>query len=568
MRNKILTIIVFACLGFIIYSNTFRCSFHLDDENSIITNLSIRRISDPGAVWKFWPTRFITYLSVGLNYHFHKLDVRGYHLFNLVAHIFCAVLVYWFFLLTLRAPAVKGGKIANHAGLAAFFAGLIFLTHPVQTQGVTYIIQRAVSLTTFFYLASLCLYIKAMLLPSENNNSAVRGLFYFGSILSAVIAMFTKEIAVTLPLMILLYYFYFLKTKKGANYKYVIPFFVLFLIIPLTMILTKSIDFINMRRVVEDSVNISPLHYLFTQFAVMVTYIGRLFVPINQNLDYDYPIAKTLLCPPVLAGLFVLIFILFIAVRIFARHRLISFGICWFFLTLVPESSIIPIKDVIFEHRLYLPMVGYSIFLVSALYYFIGENSRIIMRLIILASVSWYSFLTYERNFIWNDDITLWSDVVNKSPKKARGYENRGFAYQIKGDFDKAAADYNEALKFNPFRAGTYSNLGIIYQIKGDIDSAIGNFNKALLLSPDLAGVYYNRGYAYQLKGYIVQAIADYSKAIEINPSYADAYNNRGNAYLNKGDFDKAMADYNKALKIDPGYAPAKYNRDKMYSGK
>ena len=142
------------------------------------------------------------------------------------------------------------------------------------------------------------------------------------------------------------------------------------------MFLTKSVDFIGMRRVLETPPGISPWQYLFTQFRVIVTYIRLLFIPINQNLDYDYHIVKSLFELPALASLIFLGSILTIAIRIFSKYRLISFGIFWFFLTLLPESSIIPIKDVIFEHRLYLPMVGFSFFLVSYIYY-IFENKTL-----------------------------------------------------------------------------------------------------------------------------------------------------------------------------------------------
>ena len=123
------------------------------------------------------------------------------------------------------------------------------------------------------------------------------------------------------------------------------------------------------------SMGISPMHYLLTQFRVMVTYIRLVFLPVNQNLDYDYPIFKSIFEFPVLISFLFLIFILFSAKRLFSKYRLVSFSIFWFFLTLLPESSLFPIHDVIFEHRLYLPLVGYSMFLVSSVYYLLGKNS-------------------------------------------------------------------------------------------------------------------------------------------------------------------------------------------------
>ena len=176
--------------------------------------------------------------------------------------------------------------------------------------------------------------------------------------------------------MILLYEFSFFKTRKDINWKYLVPFLLTLLIIPVTMFFTKisnvSRDTAILQKGPQD---ISPMHYLLTQFRVMVTYIRLVFLPLNQNLDYDYPVSKSIFELPVLISFLFLITILFCAKRLFSKYRLVSFSIFWFFLTLLPESSLLPIKDVIFEHRLYLPLVGYSIFLVSGIYYILGKNS-------------------------------------------------------------------------------------------------------------------------------------------------------------------------------------------------
>ena len=156
-----------------------------------------------------------------------------------------------------------------------------------------------------------------------------------------------------------------------------IPFLLTLFIIPVTMLFThnQSIDSHEMHSAIEGSADISSMHYLLTQFRVMVTYIRLLFLPLNQNLDYDYPISKSLFELPALISFLFLITILFFAKRLFSKYRLVSFSIFWFFLTLLPESSLFPIKDVIFEHRLYLPLVGYSMFLVSGVYYLFRKES-------------------------------------------------------------------------------------------------------------------------------------------------------------------------------------------------
>ncbi|MFH0731927.1 MAG: tetratricopeptide repeat protein, partial [Candidatus Omnitrophota bacterium] len=414
-------------------------------------------------------------------------------------HLCAAITIWWLTILTLQTPALRDNKISGHSNIIALFTTLIFVSHPIQTQAVTYIIQRATSLATLFYVLSLAFYVKFRLLQCEENKSRIRFSYYALSFLALILAMFSKEMTITLPFVILLYELCFFKDKR-IEWKPVIPFFVTLLIIPITMAATKSVDFHQMRLVRETGLGALPSNYLLTQFRVIVTYIRLLFIPVNQNLDYDYSVSKTLFDLPTLFSLSLLAIILIAAVKIFRRYRLISFGIFFFFLTLLPESSIIPIQDIIFEHRLYLPMAGFAVFVVSAIYY-IFENRGIkpVIAMLSIAVIS-YSILAYNRNLVWTDRFILWNDTVLKSPNKARPFNNRGNAYEDKGNIEQALSDYNIAIELDP------------------------KYPKA----------YNNRGNAYSRKGNFDQALSDYNKAIEIDPKRPKAYNNRGNAYLRK----------------------------------
>jgi len=559
-------LILLCCLGIIIYSNTFHSSFHFDDAGFIAGDPGIRNPAHLRVIWNFWPTRFITYLSLAFNWQLSQSNTFGYHLFNLMVHLGGAILSWWLALLTFSTPAIKNQKISHHSDLIALFVGLIFLAHPIQTQAVTYIIQRATSLAALFYLAALCLYAKSRLLEQVKITPLALGKFYYlGSLVSAVLAMFTKEIAVTLPLAVLLYEFCFLKTQKSFNWRQLLPFLFTLFIIPLTMFLTKSVNFIEMRRASESVPGISPWHYLLIQFQVIVTYLRLLFLPLKQNLDYDYPIVQTVLNLPTLASLFLLLLLIFTAIRLFSKYRLISFSIFWFFLTLLPESSVIPINDPIYEHRLYLPMFGFSLFLASTLYYFIGDKRLKLTLLLLCIIVAGYSILTFTRNFFWKDELTLWNDTVRKSPQKARPYHNRGNAYKDKGEFDRALSDYNKALAIDPDLAISYVNRGIIHQNKGNFNQAISDFNKALALDPDLALAYNSRGVIYKSRGNLNLAFSDYNEAIAKDPNLASAYTNRGNLYQIKGNLDLALSDYNKAIAIDPDLSSAYNNRGNIY---
>lgn len=529
-NNNVLAIIILCCLGIGIYCNSFYSPFYFDDDSSIIKNLNIKNLENLRLIWDFWPTRFITYLSIAFNYHLHQLRVFGYHLFNFVIHLCTAILVRWFILLTFTTPAMKKDKIRQHANLIAFFAAGIFISHPIQTQAVTYIVQRATGLAALFYLLSFCLYIKSRILGIEENDSKLNYRFYyFASLMITLAGMFTKELVITLPLAIIVYELCFFKIQAGLKWKKILPFFIVSLIIPLTMAVTNSINFREMKKVSEYTPNMHPWNYLLTQFKVMITYLRLLFLPLKQNLDYDYPIAKTLLEPATMFSFLLLLIILVIAIRIFYKYRLVAFSVFWFFLILLPESSVIPINDVIVEHRLYLPMLGYSIFLVSLLHYIVKNKTLRVIILILI--IQGYAFMTYSRNSVWQDEIILGKDIVRKSPKKARAYVHLGTAYMRKRIYSPAIDNFIRAIEIAPDYSDAYYNLGAIYYEKNDFDKAIFYFNKAIQTDPMNLEANYYRGMSFNYKKEYGKAISDFKQVLHINAGYIDAYRPLANAY-------------------------------------
>ena len=567
--TPLFSILLIAALGVIIYSNSLHCSFHFDDNPAIFGISAVKDISNLKNIWDFWPSRFITYLSMSLNYHFNGLNVFGYHLFNLGVHLISAILVWWLTRLTLSAPLMEKDKIVLHANAVSLLVGLLFVSHPIQTQGVTYIIQRAASMATLFYLASLSLFVKSRLLQIQEPGSTTWKSYYIWSLVMAIAAMFTKETAITLPLMILLYEYSFIKTKRSINWMRQAPFLLTMLIIPSVVLVTKTEITREIHDVLEGPKGMSPDGYLLSQFRVMVTYIRLVLLPVNQNLDYDYPVFKSIFELPVFISFLSLAAILIFAANLFSKYRLVSFSIFWFFGALLPESSLLPSQDVIFEHRLYLPLVGYSLFLVSGLYYLIANNNIKIMTVILMVVIACNAVLTYQRNKVWKDDLSLWNDAVLKSPHKSRPYNNRGIAYyRLKGSYEKAISDYSKAILLNNTYAEAYNNRGLAYDAIGHYDQAIFDCTRAIKLEPQDSNAYYNRGFAYDAKGNYDQAISDFNQAIRLNPQYADAYNNRGFAYDAKDNHDQAIYDYSKAIELDPQQARAYNNRGRAYGAK
>ncbi len=558
------SIALITIVGGIAYSNSTLCSFHFDDFRFIAGNPVIKNLQDLISIWNYYPCRFIAFLSFALNYHFHHLNVFGYHLINITIHLLTAILVWWLTLLTLSTPIFKNDKITRHTDLIALFTGLVFVSHPLQTEAVTFIWQRTASMATMFYLASLCLYVKSRFIPKKS--------YYIGSLITAILAMFTKETAITLPIMILIYEYCFFNNKEnGGTIKrrhLLTPFLLTILIIPLTMFFTKSTQSISaqeMQNAINGTTKINPAHYFLTEFRVMITYIRLAFLPINQNLDYDYPIYKNILELPVLGSIIFLLAILYGAKKLFSKYRLLSFSIIWFLATLLPESGSYALGDVIVEHRLYLPMAGYSLFIVAGMFYLLGRKNIKMMVWALVMAITCNLILTYERNKVWKNDLTLWNDTVIKSPHKARPYNGRGLVFLHQGDLTKAMADLNKAVELNPSYAEAYNNRGLVYGNQRKYPGALTDFTKAIKLDPTDSQAYNNRGFIYAAQGDLTHALQEINKAIELNPDYADAYYNLGKIYTLQGKLSQAISGYNNAISIDPDYENAYNNRGSVY---
>lgn len=545
--SRTILVISFFLLGILVYSNTFSNPFHFDDISFIAENYAIRNIGNIGALWNYWPTRFTGIFSLALNYKFHQLEVLGYHLVNLFMHIGTSLLVLWFTRLIFLAPAMEAQEISKNKNRITLFISLIFLVHPVQTEAINYIFQRVTILAAFFYLASLCLYIKAALLRQAKK--AASNFYYSLSLAAALAGMFSKEVVFTLPLTVSLFHFCFLREKGRADWKYIIPFFVMLPIIPVTILITKPLVFMNVQKFFENPA-VNSGSYVFTQFRVLVTYLRLFLFPVEQNLDYDYPLSKSFWEIPALSSFILLLFILIIGIRAFKRYRLASFGILWFFITLLPESSIIPLSDVIYEHRLYLPLTGCSIAAVSSIYYFLGKKRPLIAGIVLVSAIICCSVLSYNRNLVWKSEFSLWNDTVLKSPKKVRPYNERGLAYLDKGDYDKAILDFTQAVSLNPGYADGYYNRGLSYFKKADYDKAILDFSQAIKLNKQIQKAYYNRGLSYYIKKQYDSAVSDFKQVLSITPDFTEVYNFLCSSYSSGGKHKEASDCYARTREI------------------
>lgn len=600
--------LILTFLGFLIYSNVLHGPFIFDDEENIVNNNQAHNISN--FLKDFSGTRYVGFLSFALNYYFGGLNTFGYHLVNIVIHILNAILVYILVSLTFKTGIGKGiGKdkdISLSIPLPAFIAfavSLIFLVHPIQTQAVSYITQRFTSLATFFYLLALVLYVKYRLWAIAMGNGQwekpityrLSPIAYCLSIIFTIFAMKTKEISFTLPFIIALYEFTFFRNKDSrpitlnSRLLYLLPFFLTLFIIPMTLLLPEYMDALSTGSDVgkiiregqlRDIATIPAAIYLLTQFRVIITYIRLLFFPANQTFWYDYPLSYSILEPAAFFPLIFLLSVIAFAVYLYIRSQkmnnsygiLISFGILWFFITLSVESSVIPINDAIFEHRIYLPSVGFILSATAAIscgFDYPGKKIKkslhnYLLFIIIIIAIA-LSFFTYKRNILWGDGYMMYVDNAAKSPNRTIVRYNLGIIYERQGKPENAMNEYLFVLNLNPYDADAHNNLANIYAGQDRLDMAIDEYKAVLRINPKLAHVYYSLGVAYFKQGRIDDAIIQYLIALRLKPFYPEAYNNLGNAYAEQNKFDKAIKEYLKALEFNPNYANAYYNLGNAY---
>lgn len=562
-------ILVFS-LGLIIYSNSFDCSFHFDDKNNIIENTSLRDLTNPGKIWnesKLGKTRFIPYLSFALNYKFGNLDVWGYHLVNLLIHLLNAYLVYWLTILVFTSPNLREHHLARHKYFIAPVVALLFVSHPLATQSVTYIVQRMASMAAMFYFLSVALYIKARFSESK---SFQKQILFAGAFASALLAMFSKENAFTLPITILLTELILFRKValpfRLTDYRHLALLATAAGFFVFAMIRLASALFDPLLPTGGNHFTVTPLSYLLTQFPVIVKYIRLLFLPVNQNLDHDIQMSETLLDFTTLSSLLMLVSIVVLAIRLYRNHKIFTFGIFWFFIALSIESGVIPIEDLMFEHRTYLPSFGFFLTVTSGIFYFLWDKYKGMAIALLMLMIVSNSILTFKRNNVWKNELTLWNDAVSKSPEKARPYLNRGVANWDRGNRKQALEDYQKAVQLSP---GNYSsahfNLAVAFESFGQWDLAIENYNKTISLSPQNAEARSGLGVCYSNKGMADKAIAEFTSAIKLFPGNSRYYYNRGNTYMNNKQWIEAEADFSTAIRLDPQYIDAIINRATLY---
>lgn len=558
---------LFLLAAFVLYGNTLSGAFHFDDFIFIVQN---PELTDPFAVRTIWeegsaPTRFVTYWTFAWNYYFHQYDVTGYHVVNILIHGLNSVIVFWLTGMLASRLAVLGRLPPGRVRPAALIAALVFLCHPLQTQAVTYLCQRFASLATLFYLLSVGCYVRGRLTGRR------RGGWWAAACGAGLAGMFTKQIVLTLPVTVLLTEWLFFR-DAAMSWRGLWRHGWVILAAAAGCLLIPAVYAFNVESILlreYESLShrgdlLNAWTYFLTQSRVIWTYIRLLLWPAGQNLLYDFPASTAWWAPKVIAGFGGIAVLISAALAGRRRYPLAAFGVLWFFTALMVESGFIPIRHVIFEHRVYLPMFGFA--LVAAQILTLRRIPVGAAFTLAVATVLILSVLTVRRNTVWRDGISLWSDVLEKSPGQIRAYTHLATNYLNQRDFDRALDIYTAAIAVDPERAESYNNRGNVYAALKRYDLALADYRRALALDPTLEKTYNNVGTIYNKRKQFVQALDHYNRAIELNPSNAGAYFNRANVYLQRNELDKAFADYTRSIENNPFQKKAYYYRSQIYA--
>jgi tetratricopeptide (TPR) repeat protein len=540
-------------LGSLLYWKSMGVPWYYDDYNNIVQNELIRDFD--GALHNLFGNRGLAYITFAINYSLGELSVFGYHLANLAVHIIASFIVY----LLLH-------HLYEESPWPAVFGALIFLAHPLQTQAVTYIVQRMASLAALFYLAAVLFYVKARKEYKGRSCffSQRHVFFYVVALLLGFASALTKENAATLPLALVLVDSALFKGEKfltKEKIRYLLPFVAIpvFLVLQQLFLpgstleqtqekifyLTADDGSISLNFVEAGEIRIRAL---FTQFGILWEYVRLFLLPYGQTLEYGYPLVASVVNLNCLLGLAAILSALVFAFWIRKTNCLITLGIFWFFTTISTEATIVTL-DPKYEHRLYLPMLGLILLVIDPFFRYIRGSIRyplLIGMLVIL------SYLTFARNALWASPIEFWSDNVRKAPHSYIPKSHLATALADAGRYGEALPLQQEVVNALPNQKH-FNNLGRIYLQLGDTANAKAIFAQLVASKPGESEINLNYSIVLGEAGDFSQALVYGQKAAAAAPNNDRVLTNLGIAYARLGDSDKAEDALRRALALNSG---------------
>jgi cytochrome c-type biogenesis protein CcmH/NrfG len=463
----------------------------------------------------------------------HGESVFGYHVVNFVIHYLTGIfLFFWLRLL----PVVKNDELKKNWFPAV--VALFFLLHPVQTQSVTYIIQRMTSLSGLCLILSVFLYTKGRFKHIETANIKSVIHYYFLSLFFGVLGVLSKQPAAVFPVILLLIELFFVRSKEGKIFRsYLIAVFSIGLLAIVTLLFTMGLP--------AETTSVSRVEYFATQLIVIPRYFQMMLIPVGMNIDHGVKFVDSLFNTWSILGFLFLLATLIYGFFMLKKEPLILFGLLWIFVTLFIESSIFPITDPMFDHRMYLPLVGFGMALWSIVNRYVFSKSFKLQRPVIVGVLLLLSISTIARNSVWNSRVAIWTSVTESYPDHLRGWMALGKMYlnDDEKDVRKSIECFEKARSINPELEENLMDLAFSYMLTRQEDKAIACYEKLKTAK--------NREYReqaikvlsayYVSKGNIDDAATYLRNDLKLQPNDSETWKRLFALYFDKKEFQKAF---------------------------
>lgn len=548
LKNQVCAIMLIAICGLLGFAGTIYSPFQYDDAHAIVRNPYIKELS------KFQETvgienlinRSILLLTFAINRDVGGLDVFGYHLVNTLIHIYVGILL--FFVTKELSVLMPYTETRLPIAVAVFY-----MLHPLTVESVAYLSSRSALLVALFYLLSFYCFAKYINLRNSHNSAQTRN---YISLPILAIAFFmlgtgTKETIITLPIMAVIYLW--LRPSQTLFKKDLGKYLLIFLPV-LAAYVAYRIWMGRLFKAQESFELMDQYLYFLTQIKVIVFYyLMKWFLPINLNFEPHIRLVTDwadLQCVAALGVMFLMAW--------FIKQPLAKFALFWALVTVLPESSFIPLKQLASEHRTYLPGMGISLLMgMGCLQLTRGFSSA---RLAMLSFIILMALLTLHRGLDYRSEINLWEDTARKSPEKILVHNNLASAYIDKKRYEDAERELRLILKLDPTYGNAYSNLGAIYAGQQQWEKAKREFDQALLYNSENPANFYNAGLMRINLKAPAESIVYLERAIEMKPEVADYHFTLGEAYRLLKRFDEALKEYRITLTYQPGHVQALNN--------
>lgn len=561
------------------YSNSFAGPFVFDDLRAIPENPSIRRLWPLGPV--LMPEvdggltisgRPLVNLSLAVNYALGGESVHSYHLANLLIHALAGLTLFGVARRTCLQPGLTT-RFGTAALPLGWMAAAIWLLHPLQTESVTYVVQRAESLMGLCYLLTLYGFIRSTEADSKkgspstgSGHSPPEGMacherrpqagveWLMLSFFACLFGMAAKEVMVSAPLIVFLYDRTFVAGSFSEVWRRRWRYY---LGLAGTWILLAWLVAGTTGRggTAGFGTVVGPWSYLLTQCQAILRYLWLVVWP--HPLVFDYGTATVGHLGEVWPQALLLVTLAAGTLWAVARRPVWGFAGACFFLILGPSSSIVPVaSQTMAEHRMYLPLIVPVMLAVAGLYAWLGLRSFLVCG----ALAAGCGGLTFSRNADYRGELALWTDTVAKWPTNGRAHNNLGKAVFAAGRPSEAVAHYQEAIRLQPAAPEPYYNLGLALARLNRSDEAMNHYQEALRRQPDYPEAHNNLGNSLLAAGRLAEAGAHYEAALRLKPGWAEAHSNLANVRLEQGRTTEAIQCGEEAVRLAPGYAEARYN--------